>query len=245
MNEAAQAYQLAKMDSDAKAAHMRCAEYRLKENDHQSAARSYDQAGEFEKAADCYMICGGIDQAVRSIMRRGNTTGGDPALQIKCFERAIDLYSKDEGKDILASDVYKQYITRLLIMCDWERYYSVSSDYILVLSRLEQWSFVYKEILSQVIIRLSRNELVGAERVLAKNLNVHSGFVHSPEYDAADDMINAIKENDGEALKKVVAKPTVLYVNTEVVKIAKSIKTVIIVPTNSATDTADVDSMLM
>ena len=235
MNEAAQAYQLAKMETQSKAAYIRSAELRLKDNDHQSAARCYDQAGEFDKAADCYMICGGIDQAVRSIMRK---PGGD----LKCFEKAIELYSKDETKDILASDIYKQYITKLLLAEDYEKYFQVSEKYQELLIRIEQWPFVYKELLSRVIVRVATNELVGAERILDSNLNTN-GFLHSAEYAAADDLISAIRENDATNLKKVVARPTVLYVNTEVVKLAKKIKTVPLEVGN--TDVANVDALLM
>lgn len=239
-NDAAQAYQLAKMKPESKAAYIRAAELRLKDHDHQSAARCYDNAGEFEKAADCYMICGGIDQAVRSIMRRAVS---DPSVQVKCFEKAIDLYSKDEGKDVLASDIFKQYIPKLLLAGNFEKYYEVSDRYKDLLTRLEQWPFVHKEILSQVIVRLSLGEIVGAERILSgSNLNV-TGFVHSPEYAAADDLLIAVRENDAEALKNVVSRPTVTYVNTEVVKIARNIKTVHV--EKQASPQEAIDAMLL
>jgi hypothetical protein len=85
---------------------------------------------------------------------------------------------------------------------------------------------VHKEILSQVIINLVKKEIVGAERVLSgPNLNI-PGYVHSAEFAAGDDLITAIRENDGDSLKKILAKPTVTYLNTELVKIARTIQVV-------------------
>jgi hypothetical protein len=90
---------------------------------------------------------------------------------------------------------------------------------------------------------------VGAERVLSgSNLNV-TGFVHSSEFAAADDLITAIRENDGDALKKIASKPTVTYLNTEVVKIARSIQ-VISIPLvtgggHPSQATEDVEALLL
>jgi tetratricopeptide (TPR) repeat protein len=225
MQEAAQCYGSARMDSDMKLAYIKAAELWLKTHDHASAARCYELASSFDKAVECYFLCGTLDQAVRSIMKKANSSS-DPALQMECYEKAIEIYSKDEGKDVLASDIFKQYIPKLLITGDLEKYFKLSTRYMELLIRLEQWPFVHKEILSQVIVNLSKREIVGAERVLSgSNLNV-PGFVQSAEFHAADECIQAVRDNDAELLKKVVAKPCVTYLNTEVVKIAKGMRVV-------------------
>ena len=248
MLEAAQCYTAARMESEASDAYIKSAELRLKDHDHSSAARAYELAGAFDKAADCYMICGSLDQAVRSTLRKGSSTS-DVATQLECFEKAIEIYAKDDGKDVMSSDIYKQFITKLLQQNERSKYLEVSSKYVEVLSRLEQWPFVHKELLGQVIINLANNQIVGAERVLSgSNLNI-PGFVHSSEFAAADDLITAVRENDGDALKKTVSKPTVTYLNTEVVKIAKSIQ-VISVPLvseggNPSQVTENVEALLL
>ncbi len=223
MTEAANSYQLAKIETSARACFIKAAELRLKDHDHQSAARLYESALDFDKAAECYLICGTVDSAVRTIMKKAKL---HPELELECFEKAIDLYSKDERKEILASDIFKQYIPRLILSSDYEKYFTVSNRYMDLLVKLEQYPFAHKEILSQVIVNLSRNQIVGAERILSgPNLNV-PGFVHSQEYAAADDMIQAIRENDAELLKQIVAKPAITYLNIEIVKLARSIKTI-------------------
>jgi len=222
MTEAANSYQLAKIETSARACFIKAAELRLKDHDHQSAARLYESALNFDKAAECYLICGGVDSAVRTIMKKAKL---HPELELECFESAIDLYSKDERKEILASDIFKQYIPRLITSSDYEKYFTVSNRYMELLVKLEQYPFAHKEILSQVVVNLYQNQIVGAERVLSgPNLNV-PGFVHSQEYAAADDMIQAIRENDGDQLKQIVSKPAVTYLNIEIVKLARSIKT--------------------
>jgi len=86
-------------------------------------------------------------------------------------------------------------------------------------------------------VNLSNNQIVGAERVLSgPNLNV-PGFVHSQEYAAADDMIQALRENDGELLRQILSKPAVTYLNIEIVKLARNIK-VVELPKQSATAAA-------
>jgi hypothetical protein len=169
------------------------------------------------------LICGGIDQAVRAVMRMAKAF---PEKEMECFERALDLYSKDDSEEVLATDIYKQYLPRLVAVGDFEKYFSVSSRYVELLVRIEQLPFAHKELLSQVIVNLAQNKIVGAERILqGTNLNV-PGFVHSQEFAAADDLIQAINENDAEALKRIVSKPTVTYLNVEIVKLARNIKTI-------------------
>ena len=248
--EAAQCYTSARMIAEAKAAHERCAELRLKDHDHASAARAYETAGNFDKAADCYIICSGIDQAARSILKQANSST-DPAVQLACYEKAIDIYSKDDSKDVMASDVYKQYITKLVAAKDFDKYLKVSPRYAELLIRLEQWPFVHKEILGQVIVNLARNEIVGAERVIeGPNINVE-GFVHSAEFAAADDLLTAFRENDAEKLKNIVSRATVTYLNTEIVRLAKSLKVLSVAPVVAADGTTQppkqdaVDELLM
>ena len=251
MTEAAQSYLAGRMEVEGKAAYVKAAELRLKDNDHSSAARCYELSGNFDKAADCYMICGSLDQAVRSVMKKA-TNSTDTAVQFECFEKAIDIYSKDDGKEVLASDIFKQYIPKLLIAGEIDRYYKISNRYIQILTVLEQWPFVHKELLSQVIVNIAKGEIVGAERVLSgPNLNA-TGFVHSQEFAAADDLITAMRENDAEALKKVVTKPCVTYLNTEVVKMARAIKTIAVATVSEggaskpdAVKPHDVDSLLL
>lgn len=225
MLEAAQCYTAARMETEARSAYIKSADLRLKDHDHSSAARAYELGGSYDKAVECYMICGSLDQAARSILRKA-ANSSDAFDQFACYEKAIDIYSKDENKDVLASDVFKQYETKLLQLNELDKFLDVSARYIQVLSRLEQWPFVHKEILSQVIINLVKKEIVGAERVLSgPNLNI-PGYVHSAEFAAGDDLITAIRENDGDSLKKILAKPTVTYLNTELVKIARTIQVV-------------------
>lgn len=251
MTEAANSYQLAKIESSAKSCFIKAAELRLKDHDHQSAARLYENALEFDKAAECYLVCGGIDSAVRTIMKKAKQY---PECELECFEKAIDLYAKDERKEILASDIFKQYIPRLITSRDFEKYFAVSNRYMDLLVKLEQFPFAHKEILSQVIVNLSNSQIVGAERALTgPNLNV-PGFVHSQEYAAADDLIQAIRENDAELLKQIISKPAVTYLNIEVVKLARNIRTIeqpksVVATTETgevvAAPQPDVDALLM
>lgn len=251
MQEAAQCYLAARMEPEAKAAYIRSAELRLKDHDHASAARCYELAGSFDKAVECYMLCGTLDQAVRSVMKSANASA-DPKFQMECYERAVDIYSKEDGKEVLANDIFKQYIPKTIVTGDLERYFKVSSRYIENLSRLEQWPFVYKEILSQVIVNLSKGEIVGAERVLSgSNLSV-AGFVQSAEFSAADEIIGAMRNNDADALKKVVSKPCVTYLNTEVVKMSRALKVITLAPvsalpggTPAQPKQEDIDALLM
>jgi hypothetical protein len=52
MTEAANAYKLAKMENESRTCFIKAAELRLKDHDHQSAARCYENANDFDKAAD-------------------------------------------------------------------------------------------------------------------------------------------------------------------------------------------------
>ena len=223
MLEAAQCYAAARMDAEAREAYSKSGDLRLKDHDHASAARAYELGGVYDKAVECYMICGSLDQAVRSLLRKASSST-DVNVQLECYRKAIEIYSKDESKDVHASDVFKQYITKVLQQGNLDDYLTVSQQYVPVLTRLEQWPFVHKELLGQVIVNLAKNEIVGAERVLSgPNLNI-AGFVHSSEFAAADDLITAVREHDGDALKKIISKPAVTYLNTEIVKVARSIK---------------------
>jgi tetratricopeptide (TPR) repeat protein len=225
MLEAAQCFAAARMETESRAAYIKSGDLRLKDQDHSSAARAYELGGSYDKAAECYMICGSLDQAVRSLLRKASSSE-DAAVQLDCYEKAIDVYSKDDSKDVLSSDVYKQYITKLLQTGNLDKYLEVSQKYVEVLSRIEQWPFVHKEILGQVIVNLARNQIVGAERLLSgQNLNIQ-GFVHSAEFAAGDDLISAFREHDEDGIKRIIAKPCVTYLNTEIVRIARSIKVV-------------------
>ena len=247
MTEAAQCYAAARMETEARQSYIKAADLRLKDHDHASAARCYELACEFEKAADCYMICGSLDQAVRSVMKRASDPACDPQIQMDCFEKALDIYSKDEGKDVLASDIYKQFITKLIIAQKFDKYTQVSNQYIELLTRLSQWPFVHKELLSQVVVQISQGLFVGAERILSgPNLNT-LGFAQSGEFSAADELIQAVRENDADLLKKVTSSVAVTYLNTEIVKLARSIKTVPVASSTgeAVTSTEHVDALLL
>lgn len=243
--EAAQCYQVIKNSEEARKCFMRAAEYRLKENDHLSAARCFEQAGAYDKASDCYVINGGIEQAVRSLMRKA-AASSDMEIQYQCFDKALELYAQDQTdfKGILASDIYKQYIPKLVSQANWSRYFEVSRMYRDNLIQLEQYPFVHKELLGNVVVNLAaKKDIVGAERVLSNSDNLSiEGFVHSQEFAIADDLINAVKDNDEDLLKRTLAKPVLSYLNVELVKLAKSIKTVVSVP---AEKHDNVDTLLM
>jgi tetratricopeptide (TPR) repeat protein len=245
MQEAAQQYQLARMDSEAKATWKRAGDLRIKDNDHSSAARCYELGKLYDDAVNAYLMEGSIDQAVRCVMRKATE---QPDKAIECFEKAIDLYASVDGKEILAGDVFKQLILRILGNKDYPKYFAISNSYIRILKSINQSPFAAKEVLSQVIVNLCRGEIVGAERVMSdpNSLNIE-GYLHSAEYAAGDDLITAIKDGDGDLLKKTIQKGAVLYLNNEIIKLAKSLKVAEPIPTKlgQAPPEGDVDSSLM
>ncbi len=246
MTEAAQCYHMAKNLEESRRCYVKAAEYRLKENDHLSAARCFEQGNAYDRAADCYVLNGGIEQAVRALMKKA-ATAPDSATQFQCYEKSLELYSQDQTdfKGVLASDVYKQYLPKLVAEGQWAKYFEVSKRYRDNLVQLEQTPFAHRELLGNVVVNLAaKKDLVGAERVLTNSDNLSvPGFVHSQEFAIADDLINALRENDEALLKKSLAKGPVTYLNVELAKLAKSLKTT--PPPAAAAPPEVLDTLLM
>jgi hypothetical protein len=220
-SEAAQLFSIAGAHDDAKVTWIKAAESRLKENDHFSAGRCYESACEWEKSSECFMLASKLDAAARVLLKQAQN---EPGKVDESFEKVIAMYTdENDDKAVLAVDVYRQYLAKIGV-ADLEKTGKVGTGVMELLKRLEHWPFVHKEVLTLVIIALVQGDTVKAEKHLGGSMGSVKDWLKSGECRLAEDLVQAIKEQDAELLATTLKKQTLTYLRPDIVRLARTLK---------------------
>ena len=232
--EAAQLFAQAGSKAEAADAWTRSGEARLKEQDHFSAGRCFEGAGDLNRAAECYQIAGKPDAAVRVWLKQGEQQS-EGTQYIEAFEKVIDIYTvQDPSKAIFAVDVFRNYLARMGTD-NPEKYLEVSARFAQVLKEVGQLPFVYKEVASQVIVAIGQGDNVKAAQILDKAMEI-DGIMRSSEYSLAHDLHEAVRSHDAEALDAVRNRQTLTFLRPEIVRVARSLRVAPAAPTGTTND---------
>jgi tetratricopeptide (TPR) repeat protein len=222
--EAAQVFSSAGKKAESKSAWIKAAECRLKENDHFSAARCYEGAEDFDKSAECFSLAGKSDACARVLLKKAESSSS-PSDCFASFEKVIDLYVvQDTSKNILAVDVFRQFLPKIADLNDWKKYGEISSRFQTLLTQLEHFPCAHKEVLTQVILALKKgSDTVKADKILEQALDL-TGWISCNEYRLAEDLVLAFKDRDSDLLTNTQKKQAITFLRPEIARIVKSFK---------------------
>jgi tetratricopeptide (TPR) repeat protein len=182
------------------------------------------QAAElFKKTSDYYLAHGTSDRAAEALEKAAK------ALEQVSVEKALEAYAEtlslieSEDRPRAGVDVFKRAIA-LAVRASTTNQNSIhlttaqefTKRIIELLIKLDQKPFVYKQVLSSVLISLAQKN----EGKAAEVLHCYSGSVHgmssSSEGSVAQELLDAFAQGDQETVDKLAKSTTVRYLDNEV-----------------------------
>jgi tetratricopeptide (TPR) repeat protein len=237
-SQAATKYRAAGLLADCVRAHFKCAELKEKQNDLFSAGRSYEQAAQicetkpeagspeayWVMAIRCYRLSGKGEAAAKLVMKQAaiSEKDGDLTKARELYAEAIEIY-RDEEKDYMMSDVYKQNIA-FLVRSEFFSDALVAMDgHIEVLIKQGHLPFANKEILAKCVVCLWMGDTVTAEQALHGNDKMKDWFM-SDEAQAGFELLAAFQNYDAEAAEQALKRQVFTFLQVEVARIARKLR---------------------
>lgn len=243
-SQAATKYRAAGLLADCVRTHGKCAELKEKQNDLFSAGRSYEQAAQicetkpeagsceayWQKAISCYRLSGKGEAAAKLVMKQAAVSEkeGDLEKAKGFYADAIEIY-KDEEKDYMISDVYRQNIAFLVRSEFFSDALSAMDGHMEVLIRQGHFPFAHKEALAKCVLCLWMGDTVTAEQALHGNEKMNDWFM-SDEAQAGFELLAAFQNYDAEGAERALQRQVFTFLQVEVARIARKLR----VPTVSA-----------
>lgn len=216
-NSAATSYASAKCSLDAIRCHERVYDLKHQLSDFQGAGRACEQAAAisetivdkigftlelWSRGAESYRLAGKGDLAVRLLLKSAETCAKHDAHSSKVPEIYDEVLSIQEDADQLYSspEVFRAYQTFLLHTRQHDAMFAVMERHITVLKALNQLHFVYRELLSKVLILCcDLQEVARATDAINEGIEI-DGWIASNEFRAAQDFIDCIENHDAKKL---------------------------------------------
>jgi hypothetical protein len=182
------------------------------------AAEYLIEAGETVRASDVLLLAGKMLE------------GFDKNGASKLFDRAAELFDGDEDKDVYAVQPLQKILREQLTVGKHASSMKTIEKLIAIYRRLNQPHNVHKALLSRVILILAAADPVGAQREYERCLDIDS-FAASDEAAAAEDMIGCYTEMNSDALKSVVNRNVINYLDAPIAKLAKGLPSAVLAGT--------------
>jgi hypothetical protein len=177
----------------------------------------------FKKTSDYYLAHGTSDRAAEALEKAAK------ALEHVSIEKSLEAYAEtlslieSEDRPRAGVDVFKRAIAlavRASAGNSSSPHLSMAQEFtkrvIELLIKLDQKPFVYKQVLSSVLISLAQKN----ESKAAETLHYYSGAVHglsnSSEGTVAQELLDALAQGDPETVDKLAKSTTVRYLDNEV-----------------------------
>jgi len=196
---------------------------------YESAATISDTIGQesvirhLEKAIQCFRLAGKADIAAKLLLKMAGIREKQSDFEgaKSAYEDTINVFEQEE-KDYELGDVYKTYIGYLIRREALEDALKAMDGHISVLQRQKSLPFVYKELLSKMVLLVKMEDNVRAEELLTST-NI-DGWIMSREYQVGTELFEAIKNYDAEALIGLQKDQIFTFLQVEVARIAKQLK---------------------
>jgi len=243
---AAAKFRAAGMHSESAAAFLKAAEFKEKQGDLFGAGRAYEgaasacesggaggaeaAASHLERGVRTFRLCAKADIAVRLILKLADARekAGELDAAKTCYEDAIEVYESDE-KDYQLGDIYKKLIGFLLRHGRVDDALKAIDGHIELLTRQSQPTFVHKEILGKVVLRLSIEDVAGAAQELVPSGQV-DGWFSSKENNCGATLVEAFQEGNQEEATEILKDQVFTFLLVDIARVAKRLKVPVLVP---------------
>ncbi|KAJ3339661.1 hypothetical protein HDU93_007887 [Gonapodya sp. JEL0774] len=236
-DKAATTFKQAKLYEDAIAAHVKAAECQEKLGVFFAAAKSLesaagvlalqlkrpeDAADMYKRVSDMLVLNGSADKAAEMLEKAAKTV--EATNQI----RAIELYLascdilEDADRGRLAVDTFKRTATMLLKAKRYDLATATLSRLAIIYRSVGNKNQVQKTALCTIILQLALNDEVAASKEIRNY--AADGFPDSDEGAAAQELLQAWREQDEKRWTKVVNAPIVTFLDNEVTRLARSLR---------------------
>mmetsp|Transcript_16780 Transcript_16780/g.38864 ORF Transcript_16780/g.38864 Transcript_16780/m.38864 type:complete len:306 (-) Transcript_16780:71-988(-) len=240
--QAATKFRSANMLDESIKAWVKAADFKEQLHDPFGAARGYESAaaiceGKSEraeegialwtKAVHSYRLAGKPDSAAKMNLKLADVhqKKGETDSAKQAYEDALEIF-KEDGKEHDLRDTYRTYIGFLVTTKQFRAALAAIDENIQLLVKQNSLPFAHKEMLCKVVIYLHMDDAVAAEQALGFASEAVDGWFMSGECQAGMKLVEAFKDYDSEAVKKLVKDQVFTFLPVEIARIAISLKVV-------------------
>ncbi|RQX67512.1 putative gamma-soluble NSF attachment protein [Toxoplasma gondii CAST] len=180
------------------------------------------------EAAHRYRLAGKSDAAVRVLRKAAKVKEeklSDCRGAADILRECVSIHEEDE-KWHYASEIYRDLISVLARERMHEELLKALDRHIKVLQRLGQQNGIHNATMSKVIVCLTMDDAVEADNALSDDVAFASNFLGTREFQLAGETLDAYKAGDPEALQAALENQMWNFLPTEIVKMARDLKSV-------------------
>ena len=148
--------------------------------------------------------------------------GFDRELAVRLVDEVIEIFDGDDDKDVYAVDPLRKAMQTQMALGKHASAMRSMDKLFKIWTRLDQKHNLYKLVLSRVVLLLAAADPVAAQAEFDRHLDL-PGFAPTDEAAAAEDMIGAFTEQDGEAMRKLLERNVFGYLDHAISAVARKL----------------------
>ena len=148
--------------------------------------------------------------------------GFDRELAVRLVDEVIEIFDGDDDKDVYAVDPLRKAMQTQMTLGKHASAMRSMDKLFKIWTRLDQKHNLYKLVLSRVVLLLAAADPVAAQAEFDRHLDL-PGFAPTDEAAAAEDMIGAYTEQDGEAMRKLLERNVFGYLDHAISAVARKL----------------------
>ena len=148
--------------------------------------------------------------------------GFDRELAVRLVDEVIEIFDGDDDKDVYAVDPLRKAMQTQMALGKHASAMRSMDKLFKIWTRLDQKHNLYKLVLSRVVLLLAAADPVAAQAEFDRHLDL-PGFAPTDEAAAAEDMIGAYTEQDGETMRKVLERNVFGYLDHAITVVARKL----------------------
>jgi tetratricopeptide (TPR) repeat protein len=195
---------------------------------YQAAGQAYPQRASemYTKSIELYNANGSVEEALQVMGKAAESfeRSGDMETALNLYVKAVDLVNIDEfTKSTLVQQFWTLMNTAFRKLIAGRRLAEASkcANKMLTIQKLRNEKSP-KMVLQVIIVFLARGDIAAARQLLSVNLE-DASFFRSGEGEAAQLLLEAWEKLDADAIMRVVEGPTIKYLDTQVVYLAREL----------------------
>ena len=148
--------------------------------------------------------------------------GFDRELAVRLVDEVIEIFDGDDDKDVYAVDPLRKAMQTQMSLGKHASAMRSMDKLFKIWTRLDQTHNLYKLVLSRVVLLLAAADPVAAQAEFDRHLDL-PGFAPTDEAAAAEDMIGAYTEQDGDAMRKLLERNVFGYIDHAISAVARKL----------------------
>eukprot|EP00753_Platysulcus_tardus_P004810 PLAT12704.2.p2 GENE.PLAT12704.2~~PLAT12704.2.p2 ORF type:complete len:393 (+),score=189.13 PLAT12704.2:268-1446(+) len=189
----------------------------------QRRGESPEEATElYVKSAEMFELHGDVDKAASMLLKAAKLAEGFDVDAAKALYLRAPAMFDDSERAYMAPDKYRPVLRFIVTQGDLAGALELEEKMIALFQGLGQLAQVYKCYLEQIIVLLALGDTVRADKQFELHLR-EAGYLRSKECKTAEDLLDAYKNFDDEALSAVKKAPSLRYIEGSIARVCKGL----------------------